>query len=48
MTVARASEMLLKGQVPILESLQDYLRGQGFSDDDLANSLSEKDSDALF
>lgn len=48
MNVARASEMLLKGQVPILESLRKYLLAEGASADNIVKSSSGQGSDMLF
>ena len=48
MNVVRASEMLVKGQVPIIERLRVSLIDAGFKADDIVKAPEEQDSDMLF
>jgi predicted NUDIX family NTP pyrophosphohydrolase len=48
MSIERAAHMLVKGQVPIIDSLRDYLLTAGFSPEDIVKSSPEQGSDMLF
>jgi predicted NUDIX family NTP pyrophosphohydrolase len=48
MTIARASEKLVKGQVPILETLVEHLRASGISSDMINKSYSSTTAETLF
>jgi predicted NUDIX family NTP pyrophosphohydrolase len=48
MTTGQASEMLLKGQVPIIETLTDYLRTRGVPEEQIKKSYASSDAETLF
>lgn len=48
MTAGQASEMLVKGQVPIIEALIDYLRTQGTSAEQIQRSFAASTVETLF
>lgn len=48
MTAGQASQMLVKGQVPIIEALADYLRDHGTSTEQIARSFASNAAETLF
>lgn len=48
MTGGQASKMLVKGQVPILEALADYLRSHGTAAEQIEKSFAAEGIDTLF
>jgi predicted NUDIX family NTP pyrophosphohydrolase len=48
MNVAQSSRMLVKGQVPIIEALGNYLKGRGVSEEQIAKSASDLNAETLF
>jgi predicted NUDIX family NTP pyrophosphohydrolase len=48
MVIERASHMLVKGQVPIVDSLRDYLLGAGFAPEDITKPSPGQGSEMLF
>jgi predicted NUDIX family NTP pyrophosphohydrolase len=48
MSVREAEEMLVKGQVPIIEALADYLRAHGVSEELIVGSLPDGKAATLF